>query len=135
MYEFINNKNEINDQSTIIQDVGLPIMKCKGIPQKCLDPKMYSNYKTEELKCSFSGLKKVHKTLTKKQEEKGVNRFNIINVTENKTFMKTDYDKMKLVDQFYFPKGFGETSSTSSSVLEDEVENIIVQDDEECYYI
>ncbi|NBU98141.1 MAG: sensor histidine kinase [Spirochaetia bacterium] len=72
-------------------------MKCKSIPHKCLNHTMYENYK--DIKpVEFSGLKKKHTSLTKADIEKGVSFFSIVNNTQKRTFNKTEYSKMTLID-------------------------------------
>ena len=98
-YEYINNQNDIKDREDTV-------MKCKGIPQKCLKPEMYENYEKEEQKCEFSGLKKINTKVSKKNEELGINHFSIINNTQIKIFMKTEWQGFDIQDNQYYPKGY-----------------------------
>ena len=98
-YEYIDNKNEIYDK-----DKGTT--KGKGIPKKCLNHSMYNNYKNEEQIVEFSGLRKKHVNLTKADIVKGVHLFSIVNNTQSRTFMKTEWKGMDLINNKYYPKGY-----------------------------
>jgi hypothetical protein len=98
-YEYINNKNEVHDK-----DQGT--FKGKGIPHKCLSYNMYNDYKESEQIVEFSGLRKKHLNLTKGDIKKGVNLFSIVNSTQTRTFMKSEWGGMTLIGNNYFPKGY-----------------------------
>ena len=97
-YEYIDNKNDIHDK-----DNGT--MKGKGIPHKCLNYKMYNDHKNIE-PVKFSGLRKKHLNLTKADKKSGVNLFSIVNSNQQRTFMKTTWKGMDLIDNKYYPKNF-----------------------------
>jgi hypothetical protein len=99
LYEYVDKKGNIKDHKDAV-------MKCKGIPQKCLNADMYSNYQDEDVKCEFSGLKKVHKSISKKQKDQGVEHFSIVNQTQIKTFMASEWEGFDLVDGSYVPQGY-----------------------------
>ena len=82
------------------------LKKVKEYPKKCLNNSMYNNYKDEEQKVEFSGLRKKHINLTKGDIEKGVKLFSIVNNTQTRTFMKSEWKGMELVDNKYYPKGY-----------------------------
>jgi hypothetical protein len=67
---------------------------------------MYNNYKDEEQKVEFSGLRKKHTNLTKGDIEKGVKLFSIVNNTQTRTFMKSEWSGMNLINNHYYPKGY-----------------------------
>jgi hypothetical protein len=98
-YEYIDNKNELH-----IRENGTT--KGKGIPQKCLDYKMYSKYTESEQKITFSGLRKKNINLTKADIKNGVGLFSIVNNTQTRTFMKSNWKGMDLIDNKFYPKGF-----------------------------
>lgn len=98
-YEYIDNKNDVYDK-----DNGT--MKGKGIPKKCLKPDMYDTYKDNNEPVEFSGLRRKHKNLTKKDLDNGVKHFSIVNNTQKRTFMKSDWTGMDLIDNKYYPKGY-----------------------------
>ena len=99
VYEYIDNKNDVYDK-----DKGTK--KGKGIPKKCLNNNMYNDYKNKEQIVEFSGLRKKHTNLTKGDIEKGVKLFSIVNNTQTRTFMKSEWKGMDLVDNKYYPKGY-----------------------------
>jgi hypothetical protein len=101
MYEYIDNKNQIKDQDQAT-------MKCKGIPKKCLNHEMYKNYDENNKSCEvkFSGLRKKHINLTKHDKEINLQHFSIVNNTQTRTFMKSEWKGMTLKDNLYYPKGF-----------------------------
>ena len=80
-------------------------MKAKGIPKRCLDYKIYDDYKTTE-PVKFSGLRKKHLNLTKADIKNGVGLFSIVNNTQQRTFNKTNWGGMVLKDNKFYPKGF-----------------------------
>ena len=98
-YEYINNSDQLklNENST---------MKSKGIPLRCLNYEMYSNYKNEEQICEFSGLRRKHTNLTKSDIDKELPFFSIVNNSQRRTFMKNNWGGMILKNNMYFPKGF-----------------------------
>ena len=98
-YEYIDNKNDIYDKNKATT-------KGKGIPKKCLNYNMYNNYKDKEQKVEFSGLRKKHINLTKADITKGVHLFSIVNNTQTRTFMKSEWKGMDLINNKYYPKGF-----------------------------
>ena len=98
-YEYIDNKNDVYDKDNGIK-------KGKGIPKKCLNNEMYTNYKYEKQKVEFSGLRKKHTNLTKGDIEKGVKLFSIVNNTQTRTFMKSEWNGTTLIDNKYYPKGY-----------------------------
>ena len=98
-YEYIDNKNDV-------YDLNKGVKKGKGIPKKCLNYNMYTKYKEEEQKATFSGLKRKHKNLTRADVKNGVPLFSIVNNTQTRTFMKTDWKGMDLVNNKYYPKGY-----------------------------
>ena len=98
-YEYIDNKNKVYDK-----DNGTK--KGKGIPKKCLNNNMYNDYKNKEQIVEFSGLRKKHTNLTKGDIEKGVKLFSIVNNTQTRTFMKSEWKGMDLIDNKYYPKGY-----------------------------
>ena len=108
-YEYINDQDDIKDREDAV-------MKCKGIPQKCLKPCMYEDYDKQEQKCEFSGLKKINTKVSKKNEELGINHFSIINNTQIKTFMKSEWQGFDIRDNQYYPRGYQD-------------------DDDDCYYL
>ncbi len=95
-YEYINNKNEIKIKDDCI-------MKCKGIPKKCLKSDFYESESPVEVE--FDGLKRKHKSLTKDDKSKGITHFSIVNNHQKRTINKTDWQGMNLKQQ-YFPHGF-----------------------------
>ena len=97
-YEYIDNKNGIHDKNN-------GTMKAKGIPKRCLDYKIYDDYKTTE-PVKFSGLRKKHLNLTKADIKNGVGLFSIVNNTQQRTFNKTNWGGMVLKDNKFYPKGF-----------------------------
>jgi hypothetical protein len=98
-YEYIDNQNDVYDRENGVK-------KGKGIPKKCLKYKMYSDYVESEQVVEFSGLRRKHKTLTKSDIKNGVNHFSIVNNTQKRTFMKSEWTGMNLVGNYYYPKGY-----------------------------
>jgi uncharacterized protein YprB with RNaseH-like and TPR domain len=96
-YEYIDNKNELH-----LKENGT--MKAKGIPYKCLDYNYYLNEKPEEVE--FSGLKRKHKNLTKEDINKNLPHFSIINNTQKRTFLKTEWKGMIFQNNKFYPKGY-----------------------------
>jgi hypothetical protein len=126
MYEYINNENQVADQEC-------GVMKCKGIPKydksrplyntdgslkidkdgkmvytKLLTSQMYKEHETNKdiCKVSFGGLKRKHKTLTKKDIESGVGHFSIVNSYQTRTFMNTSWKGMIFHNGEWYPKGY-----------------------------
>lgn len=93
-YEYIDNKNtlKIDDDST---------MKTKGIPQRVLKSEYYKNEKP--VKLEFDGLLRKHIKLTSKDS---CNYFSIINNHQSRTFCKSTWKGMNLIDNEFFPFGF-----------------------------
>jgi hypothetical protein len=98
-YEYIDNKNEVYDKNKGTK-------KGKGIPKKCLEFNMYSDYKEKEQQITFSGLRKKNINLTKADIKNGVGLFSIVNNTQTRTFMKSEWKGMDLIDNKFYPKGF-----------------------------
>lgn len=97
MYEYINQLGDIKENESAT-------FKCKGIPKRCLKSALYKEELKEEL--SFTGLKKKHKTLTKSDVEQGIKNFSIVNSTQTRTFNKSDWKGMQLIDNQFYPKGY-----------------------------
>ncbi len=91
MYEYLNEKGGYGETK-----------KCKGIPQRELKKLTYEKYNEP---CKFDSLQKKIK-LTKSDVEKGVGHFSVVKVTQTRTFMKTQWSGMALVDNQYFPQGY-----------------------------
>ena len=106
MYKYINNKDEVVHEDKefhlrckkcqeenpdkfgkrkICEKCG-PIKKCKSIPTG----ELYENDTPVSL--PFDGLKKKHKSLTKKDKENGVENFNIINNDQVRTYNKSTWE-------------------------------------------
>jgi hypothetical protein len=98
-YEHIDNKNKL-----FIGKKGT--FKGKGIPNKCLKHKMYSDYKKEPQNVKFSGLKRKHTNLTKKDIQNELPYFSIVNNTQTRQFMKNEWGGMIFKDNKYYPKGY-----------------------------
>jgi len=96
-YEYVTNKNEVH-----INDIC--VMKCKGIPKKCLKSEYYEENTPVEVK--FDGLQRKHKNLTRKDKEQGVTNFSIINTHQSRTMNKTSWSGMILKDNQYYPYGY-----------------------------
>ena len=92
-YKYINSKNEIGEMN-----------KCKGIPKKCLRSEYYDL--DEPVEVEFDGLKKKHKTLTKKDKEQGLVNFSIVNNHQKRTMNKSVWQGMQLKDNEFFPHGY-----------------------------
>jgi len=122
-YEYVDNKNDVYDKNN-------GVMKAKGIPkqdksrpmydenknllcdkkgdikyEKLLNKNLYDNYKTSD-PIQFSGLRRKHKSLTKSDITNGVNHFSIVNNTQTRTFMKSEWSGMNLINNHYYPKGY-----------------------------
>jgi DNA polymerase type B, organellar and viral len=101
MYEYINDKGEYNT-----------VMKCKGINKKLLESSMYERaFNGEKVKdkdtVQWDGLKRVHKTVNKKQAALGIGHFSIINQHYTREFAKNKWGGMKLTsDGIYLPHGY-----------------------------
>ena len=54
------------------------------------------------------GLKKKHCKLTKKDIEKGINYFSIVNNHQTRTFNKSEWTNMMFKDNVWLPYGFSE---------------------------
>jgi hypothetical protein len=98
-YEYVDNNDKLYDK-------GNGQYKCKGIPKKALNYEMYDESKNVNRVVEFSGLKKKHKNLTRNDKEIGVNHFSIVNNHQSRTFNKSDWAGMKLVDNNFIPKGY-----------------------------
>jgi hypothetical protein len=105
MYEYITSENiiNINDKCT---------MKAKGIPKKdpftkeiLLTQDMYIEERAEK-PISFNGLKKVHKTVTKKQKENGISNFSVLNNTQTRTFNKSSWGGFDFINGCWLPKNY-----------------------------
>jgi hypothetical protein len=98
-YFYIDNNGDIKEMET-------GVMKCKGIPKKCLNHKLYDSKEATEVK--FDGLQKKHKHLTKADVEKGVSHFSIVNTHQKRTFNKTSWTGMTFneVNQEWYPIGY-----------------------------
>ncbi len=115
MYEYIDNKNNLKVK-------GDAVMKGKGIPQKkdLVDPQAtriedgtiihktikYEMYTEGSHAVEFDGLKKIHKTMTTAQIEKGLSHFSSINSHQTRTFNKSTWTGFDLVNGVWYPKGF-----------------------------
>jgi hypothetical protein len=95
MYEYVNNKQEKNTT-----------MKCKGIPNQLLRSEFYKNETHDEVE--FSGLKKKHINLTKKDKENNLENFSIVNSHQTRTFNKTDWSNMDFNENQWYPRGYNE---------------------------
>jgi hypothetical protein len=51
-------------------------------------------------------LKKINKFVSKEMKNKGIENFSIINNTQTKNFMKSDWKGFDLINNQYYPKGF-----------------------------
>jgi hypothetical protein len=115
-YEYITNDNKIHDKEK-------GTVKCKGIPKKskiynketktvdtvvCLKYEMYTDY-VENNKCTkveFSGLKRKHKNLTRKDKENGLGHFSIVNNIQTRTFMNSEWKGMNYKNNEWYCNGY-----------------------------
>jgi hypothetical protein len=94
-YEYINNKNEINDST----------MKTKGITSKLLKKEDFDN--DDKRLIEMEGLRKVNKRISRKDASNGISHFNIVSNTMSRTFNATTWSGMDYGDDGeYYPKGF-----------------------------
>jgi hypothetical protein len=93
-YEYIDNIGDIKEKENAV-------LKCKGIKKKCLRDDLYKEEKQEEL--SFDGLQKKHKNLTAADVEAGVDHFSIVNRQQKRTFNKSQWRGMNLVNGEWYP--------------------------------
>ena len=96
-YEYINNKDEL-----AINNKG--VQKCKGIPKRCLKSEYYDMDKPVEVE--FDGLKKKHKSLTKKDKEQGLVNFSIVNSPQTRTMNKSTWQGMLFRNNEWIPHGY-----------------------------
>lgn len=99
--EYITNDNKYHD-------LGDSSYKCKGIPKKALTPELFTEFdnckeEDETNVIKFNGLKRKHKTLTMADKDNGVDHFSIVNVTQTRTFMKSDWEGMNFCDNQWYP--------------------------------
>ena len=69
-----------------------------------LTNELYTNQKSVPI--SFDGLKKKGIRLTKDDVKNGHNYFTIVNTKQTKTFLKSTWDGMNLIDGVWLPHGF-----------------------------
>jgi hypothetical protein len=98
-YDYIDNKGDIKENKS-------GVMKCKGIPKRCLTEDLYEADAPTEVE--FDGLQKKHKNLTMKDKDNGVAHFSIINTQQKRTFNKTSWSGMTFneADQQWYPIGY-----------------------------
>lgn len=96
-YEYINDRDEVYIKDTAV-------MKCKGIPKRCLKSDYYESEVPTEVQ--FNGLKKKHKTLTKNDVKQGVQHFSIVNSEQTRTFNKSEWQGMIFKENSWYPFGF-----------------------------
>ena len=96
-HEYINNKNKIKIKDECI-------MKCKGIPKKCLKSDFYETESAVEVE--FDGLKRKHKPLTKDDKSKGISHFSIVNNHQKRTMTESIWHGMDFKTNEYFPYGY-----------------------------
>ena len=70
-----------------------------------LSNNLYENYSECE-PVKFSGLRKKNINLTKGDIDKGVKLFSIVNNSQTRTFMKSEWKRMDFIDNKYYPKGY-----------------------------
>ena len=101
-YEYIDKHN-------ILMNEDNSVMKCKGIPKKCLKRDLYDTTKEHD-PVEFDGLKKVHSTITKKNKNDGVGYFSIINSKVKKVFSSGQWEGLDKNGNIYLPHGFDKNS-------------------------
>jgi hypothetical protein len=89
-YSYVDNKGDIKEKENAI-------LKCKGLPKRCLSEDLYESEVAKELE--FEGLQKKHKNLTIADKEAGVAHFSIINKKQKRTFNKSSWKGMDFDDQ------------------------------------
>jgi hypothetical protein len=93
LYRYIDNSNKLGKTN-----------KCKGIPKDLLKEEFFEN---ETGDVEFTTFKKVHKTVTRKEKEKGISNFNIYISDSKRTFNKTIWSAFELHENNYWlPKGY-----------------------------
>ena len=81
------------------------LISANKLYKKAKELNLNVTHKDIDRKCEFSGLKRVHKNITKENKEKGMNHFSIINNTQTRTFNKTCWSGMNLNNNVFYPKG------------------------------
>ena len=82
-------------------------LKGKGIPKKYLKKEFYTEELPEKDRIVvMKGLKKKSTRLTKADQEKGVSAFSVVNSEQSRTFAKTVWEKMTLIDNEFYPNGY-----------------------------
>ena len=105
-YEYIDKYGRLH-----INDDGE--LKCKGIAKEYLNSELYENEVNEtfgslfsEKEITFTSIKKIGTTLTKKNKKDGLGYFNITEQTQTRTFSKTSWGGMILKGEMYYPFGY-----------------------------
>jgi len=75
----------------------------KIVPKKCLKSEYYAD---KPIEVEFDGLKKKHKTLTKKDKEQGLVNFSIVNNHQKRTMNKSTWQGMVFRDNCWYPIGY-----------------------------
>jgi hypothetical protein len=97
-------------------------IKTKGIPLKTIKDDMEQSEKeiikeqlkqlefcferNREKKIEFDTLKRIHTKITSKQQEQGIKDFSIVSQTNIRTFNKSKWGGMELINNEYYPKGY-----------------------------
>ena len=116
IYEYIDDKNKSTmkakgipkyDKSSPLYINGELQFDKKGdiIYKGLLSNNLYENYSECE-PVKFAGLRKKNINLTKGDIDKGVKLFSIVNNSQTRTFMKSEWKGMDLIDNKYYPKGY-----------------------------
>jgi len=109
-YEYVDQLNRINGKKN------KATLKAKGIPSKCLKYEMYDLEENEP--CEFSGLKRKHVSLTKKDRESGMKHFSITNCTQSRSFNKNSWTGFNKIDNEWFPRGYEKNYIANNNIDE-----------------
>ena len=97
IYEYINENNQLHITNC-------STYKCKGIPKKYMNNEQF--YNEEPTPINFDGLKKKGKTLSKQDVNNGLKHFSICNVSNTRTYNKSEWKGMTLKDNQFYPLGY-----------------------------
>ena len=80
------------------------VMKSKGIIKDMLQQEWFENETKMEVK--WTGLKKIHRNITKKDRANGITHFSIKNQDYSRTFYKNEWKGMTYLNNLFLPFGY-----------------------------